>query len=116
MADNKKIRKLAKIPAWKIVKNLEAVLKFQEAYLEEIQAQINQAKISFKYHQEFDKLEKKIVGTLWNFDLLRNGNKKDSGRQALREKSQVEYSEIKLEIEKIQSETGFNLSNPKTWQ
>ncbi len=116
MADNKDIRKLTKIPAWKVVKNLEAVLKFQEIHLEEIQAEINLAKISFKYPQEFDKVEQRITSTLWNFDTLRNGDKRESGRQALREKSQIEYSEIKAEIERIQTETGFNLSNPETWQ
>ena len=116
MADNKDIRKLTKTPAWKVVKNLEAVLKFQEIHLEEIQAEINLAKISFKYPQEFDKVEQRITSTLWNFDTLRNGDKRESGRQALREKSQIEYSEIKAEIERIQTETGFNLSNPETWQ
>ena len=116
MADKKHIRKLTKTPAWKVVKNLEAVLKFQEIHLEEIQAQINLAKISFKYPQEFDKVERMISSTLWNLDKLRNGDKRESGRQALREKSQTEYSEIKVEIERIQTETGFNLSNPETWQ
>ena len=115
MADNKDIRKLTKIPAWKVVKNLEAVLKFQEIHLEEIQAQINLAKLSFKYPQEFDKVEEQIKGILWSFDILRNGDKKKSGRQALREKSQIEYSEVNLEIERIQTETGFNLSKPETW-
>jgi hypothetical protein len=115
MEDNKDIRKLTKTPAWKVVKNLEAVLKFQEIHLEEIQAQINLAKISFKYPQEFDKLEQMISSTLWNLDKLRNGDKRESGRQALREKSQTEYSEIKLELERIQTETGFNLSKPETW-
>ena len=116
MADNKDIRKLTKTPAWKVVKNLEATLELQEKYLEEVQAQINLAKISFKYPQEFDKVEERITSTLWNFDTLRNGDKKESGRQALREKSQIEYSEIRAEIERIQAETGFNLSNPETWQ
>jgi|694.fasta_scaffold99556_2 hypothetical protein len=116
MADNKDIRKLTKTPAWKVVKNHEAVLKIQESHLEEIQAQINLAKISFKYPLAFDKVEQRITSTLWNFDTLRNGDKKESGRQALREKSEIEYSEIKLEIENIQTETGFNLSKPETWQ
>lgn len=116
MADKKEIRKLTKTPAWKIVKNQEAVLKFQEIYLEEVQAQMNLAKITFKYPQEFDKVEQMISSTLWNLDKLRNGDKRESGRQALRDKSQTEYSEIKVEIERIQTETGFNLSNPETWQ
>lgn len=116
MADNKEIRKLTKTPPWKIVKNQEAVLKFQEIYLEEVQAEINLAKMSFKYPQEFGSVEQRIAGTLWNFDKLRNGDKRESGRQALRELSQLEYSEIKVEIERIQTETGFNLSKPETWQ
>ncbi len=116
MADNKDIRKLTKTPAWKVVKNLEATLELQERYLEEAQAQINLAKMSFKYPQEFDKVEQRITSTLWNFDTLRNGDKGETGRQALREKSEIEYSEIKLEIENIQTETGFNLGKPETWQ
>jgi hypothetical protein len=116
MADNKGIRKLTKTPAWKVVKNHEAVLKFQESHLEEIQAEINLAKMSFKYPQAFDKVEQQITNTLWSFDKLRNGDKRESGRKALREKSEIEYSEIKLEIERIQTETGFNLSKPETWQ
>lgn len=116
MADNKEIRKLTKTPAWKVVKNEEAILKFQEIHLEEIQAQINLAKLSFKYPQEFDKVEQRITNTLWNFDKLRNGDKGESGRQALRDKSKVEYSEIRVELERIQTETGFNLSNPESWQ
>jgi hypothetical protein len=116
MADNKDIRKLTKTPAWKVVKNEEEILKFQEIHLEEIQAQINLAKMSFKYPQEFDKLEQRITSTLWNLDKLRNGDKKESGRQALRDRSKVEYSEIKVELERIQTETGFNLSKPESWQ
>jgi hypothetical protein len=116
MEDNKDIRKLTKTPAWKVVKNLEATLEFQERYLEEAQAQINLAKMSFKYPQEFDKVEQRIISTLWNFDTLRNGDKGETGRQALREKSQTEYSEIRVQIERVQTETGFKLSNPETWQ
>ena len=84
MGDNKEIRKLTKTPAWKVVKNLEANLKFQELYLEEILKVIALAKVSFAYPIEFDKVERDITNALWNFDKLRNGNKKDSGRQALR--------------------------------
>ena len=116
MGDNKEIRKLTKTPAWKVVKNLEANLKFQELYLEEILKVIAQAKVSFSYPIEFDKVEQDITNALWNFDKLRNGNKKDSGRQALRERAQKDYSEIRLSIERIQEESGFNLDNSDTWK
>jgi tRNA U34 5-carboxymethylaminomethyl modifying GTPase MnmE/TrmE len=116
LGDNKEIRKLTKTPAWKVVKNQEQVLKYEEVALEQLLKTINLAKYSFIYPAQLDEVEKSITNFLQTLDLLRNGDKNSPGRQKAREIAKANYEEIRASVESIKSGTGFDLEKPETWQ